>query len=251
MPGEVSEATRPCGGPPAAASYRQDRAVPDDQLAAVLFDMDGTLVDSEKVWTVGLYELAARLGGRLSDAARAAMVGTNMPRSMQILHDDLGRPDLDPAASVAWLEHRMGELFAEGLVWKPGARELLDAVHAADIPAALVTATRRSLVETALGTIGEHYFAAVVCGDDIPQTKPDPAPYRRAAELLGADPGRCVAVEDSPTGLASARDAGCVVLGIPSEVDLTGIPGVTLAGSLTEIDVPYLRALAAVGRATR
>lgn len=244
MPGEVIEATRTRGGRLAAAAYRQDRSVPDDQLAAVLFDMDGTLVDSEKVWTVGLHELAAHLGGRLSDAARAAMVGTNMPRSMQILHDDLGRTDLDAADSVAWLERRMAELFADGLVWQPGARELLDAVYAAGIPAALVTATRRSLVETALGTIGRHYFAAVVCGDDIPQTKPDPAPYRRAAELLGADPARCVAIEDSPTGLASAVGAGCVVLGIPSEVDLAGIPGITLADSLTKVDVAYLRALA-------
>ncbi|GAA3511752.1 HAD family hydrolase [Actinocatenispora rupis] len=215
-------------------------------LAAVLFDMDGTLVDSEKVWTVALYELAEKLGGRLSDAARAAMVGTNMSRSMAILHDDLGLPaDRDTADSVAWLEDRMGELFADGLVWKPGAQELLAAVAAADIPAALVTATRRRLVETALETIGRRYFAAVVCGDDLDETKPHPAPYRTAATLLGVPPARCVAIEDSPTGLASARAAGCVVVGIPSEVDLTGTPGVTLVDSLTAVDVSYLRSLVA------
>lgn len=213
-------------------------------LAAVLFDMDGTLVDSEKVWTIALYELAESLGGRLSDEARAAMVGTNMSRSMAILHADLGLPpERDTAQSVAWLEDRMGELFADGLVWKPGAQELLAAVADAGIPAALVTATRRRLVETALETIGRRYFAAVVCGDDLDETKPHPAPYRTAATLLGVPPARCVAVEDSPTGLASARAAGCVVLGVPSEVDLTGTPGVTLIDSLTAIDVGYLRTL--------
>lgn len=213
-------------------------------LAAVLFDMDGTLVDSEKVWTIALYELAESLGGRLSDEARAAMVGTNMSRSMAILHADLGLPpERDTAQSVAWLEDRMGELFADGLVWKPGAQELLAAVADAGIPAALVTATRRRLVETALETIGRRYFAAVVCGDDLDETKPHPAPYRTAATLLGVPPARCVAIEDSPTGLASARAAGCVVLGVPSEVDLTGTPGVTLIDSLTAIDVGYLRTL--------
>ncbi|HEY3506915.1 MAG TPA: HAD family phosphatase [Actinocatenispora sp.] len=215
-------------------------------LAAVLFDMDGTLVDSEKVWTIALYELAESLGGRLSDEARAAMVGTNMSRSMAILHKDLGLPaDRDTAQSVAWLEDRMGELFADGLVWKPGAQELLAAVADAGIPAALVTATRRRLVETALETIGRRYFAAVVCGDDLDETKPHPAPYRTAATLLGVPPAQCVAIEDSPTGLASARAAGCVVLGVPSEVDLTGTPGVTLIDSLAAVDVSYLHTLVA------
>jgi HAD superfamily hydrolase (TIGR01509 family) len=212
-------------------------------LAGVLFDMDGTLVDSEKVWEVALHELADRLGGRLSAPARARMVGTNMSVSMEILHDDIGRPDLDRAGSVAWLETRMGELFAAGMVWKPGAPELLAAVRAAGVPAALVTATRRRLVETALETIGRQYFAAVVCGDDTEETKPHPQPYLTAAALLGVPPARTVAIEDSPTGIESARAAGCVVLGIPSEVDLAGTAGITVRDSLVGVDVPYLASL--------
>jgi HAD superfamily hydrolase (TIGR01509 family) len=213
------------------------------RLAAVLFDMDGTLVDSEKVWEVALHELASRLGGRLSALARARMVGTNMSESMAILHADVGRTDADLDSSVEWLETRMGELFAAGLVWKPGAQELLTAVAAAGLPAALVTATRRRLVETALETIGRRYFAAVVCGDDIEQTKPHPEPYRTAAALLGVPPSRCVAIEDSPTGLASAQAAGCVVVGVPSEVDLSGTPGVALVQSLASVDLAYLESL--------
>lgn len=212
-------------------------------LAGVLFDMDGTLVDSEKVWEVALHELADRLGGTLSAPARAAMVGTNMSVSMEILHNDIGRPDLDQGASVAWLEARMGELFAAGMIWKPGARELLAAVRAAGVPAALVTATRRRLVETALETIGRAFFAAVVCGDDTEETKPHPQPYLTAAALLGVPPARTVAIEDSPTGIESARAAGCVVLGIPSEVDLAGTPGITVRDSLVGVDVPYLESL--------
>jgi len=219
-------------------------------LAAVLFDMDGTLVDSEKVWDVGLAELAARYGGVLSAAARASMIGTSMAESMAILHADIGQPWRDPTESVTWLEARVRELFSDGLVWRPGARELLAEVRAAGVPTALVTATRRHLVEVALLTIGAANFDAVVCGDEVDETKPHPAPYRSAAALLGADPASCVAIEDSPTGIASARAAGCVVVAVPAEVELAGIDGltdgVTLVDSLAELDLAALRRLVGV-----
>jgi HAD superfamily hydrolase (TIGR01509 family) len=212
-------------------------------LAAVLFDMDGTLVDSEKVWSVGLTELAAHYGGVLSGPARRAMVGTNMAESMCILHADIGRPDLDPSASVRWLERRIKELFGAGLIWRPGARELLAEVRAAGVPTALVTATRRHLVDVALLTIGAHNFDAVVAGDEVDETKPHPEPYRTAAALLGVDIRRCVAIEDSPNGLESARAAGCVVVGVPCDVTLSDVDGVTLVDSLVELDLSRLRDL--------
>ena len=216
-------------------------------LAAVLFDMDGTLVDSEKVWSVGLEELARHYGGTLSEPARLAMVGTNMAESMQILHTDIGQPWRDEATSVVWLERRVAQLFAEGLLWRPGARELLVALAAAGVPMALVTATSRQLVLVALETIGSHFFAAVVAGDDVAETKPHPMPYLTAARLVGADPTRCVAIEDSPNGLRSAAAAGCVVLGVPCEVplDAEGAARVSLVDSLVEVDVASLRALVA------
>jgi len=210
------------------------------KLAGVLFDMDGTLVDSEKVWDVGLTELAGRYGGVLSADARARMVGSNMSRSMAILHDDIGQPWRDPVASVTWLEERMKELFAAGLVWRPGAAELLAELGAAGVPLALVTATRRHLVDVALDTIGRSHFGAVVTGDEVDHTKPHPLPYLTAAALLGVDVRHCVAIEDSPTGVASALAAGAAVLAVPAEVDLSGIAGVTLVSSLVEIDVGFL-----------
>jgi HAD superfamily hydrolase (TIGR01509 family) len=213
-------------------------------LAAVLFDMDGTLVDSEKVWSVGLNELAARYGSALSGWARQAMVGTSMAESMTILHADIGLPELDVPASVRWLEERVKELFAQGLEWRPGARELLAAVRAAGVPTALVTATRRRLVEVALATIGADQFDAVVCGDDVAQTKPHPMPYLTAAALVGAPVDRCVAIEDSPNGVRSALAAGCAVLAIPCEVALPAADGVTIMPSLMDVDLAVLGDLA-------
>jgi HAD superfamily hydrolase (TIGR01509 family) len=219
--------------------------VEPSRLGAVLFDMDGTLVDSEKVWDVGLHELAARYGAALSAAARARMVGTSMIESMDILHTDIDQPWRDADDSVRWLEMRVSDLFAAGLIWRPGARALLAAVRTAGIPTALVTATRRALVDVALTTIGAANFDVVVCGDEVDQTKPHPEPYRTAAALLGASTASCVAIEDSPTGIESARAAGCVVVAVPCEVVLTELAGVTVVESLTDVDLDVLRRLVA------
>jgi HAD superfamily hydrolase (TIGR01509 family) len=206
----------------------------------VLFDMDGTLVDSEKVWDIALGELAEHAGGRLSAAARLAMIGTPMPRTMQLMRDDLGQPGRDEAADVAWLTERVFDLFAGGLVWRPGALALLRTVRAAGLPTALVTSTGRKLVEVALDTLGRENFDVVVCGDEVRTPKPDPEPYLRAAALLGVAIEACVAIEDSPTGLASALASGAAVLAVPAEVELPETDGVHLRESLEGIDLEFL-----------
>jgi HAD superfamily hydrolase (TIGR01509 family) len=216
--------------------------------AAVLFDMDGTLVDSEKVWDVALYELAERAGGKLSVAARQAMIGSNMSRTMQLMRDDLGQPDRPEAPDVEWLVDRVYQLFSEGLVWRPGALELLRAVRAAGLPTALVTSTGRRLVEVALDTLGRENFDAVVVGDEVKAPKPDPEPYRAAAELLGVPIEECVAIEDSPTGLASAVASGAAVLAVPAELELPPTDGVHLRDSLVGVDPGYLGKLLAGAR---
>ena len=211
--------------------------------AAVLFDMDGTLVDSEKIWDVALHELAVRAGGALSPAARRAMIGSSMATSMRILRDDLGQPDRPEPPDVAWLTDRVFALFRQGLVWRPGASELLRAVRAAGLPTALVTSTGRALVEVALETIGRANFDAVVCGDEVTRPKPDPEPYRLAAELLGVAIEDCVAIEDSPTGVASAVASGAAVLAVPAELELPSTDGIHLRESLEGVDPAYLARL--------
>ena len=211
--------------------------------AAVLFDMDGTLVDSEKVWDIALRELAVRAGGILSDRARLAMVGGSMATSMRIFREDLGQPDRPEEPDVAWLTSRVFDLFREGLVWRPGAAELLRAVKAAGMPTALVTSTGRQLVEAALDTLGRENFDVVVCGDEVSMPKPDPEPYRTAAKLLGVAIEDCVAIEDSPTGVASAVASGAVVLAVPAELELPPTDGVHLRRSLVGVDPAYLAKL--------
>lgn len=211
-------------------------------LQGVLFDMDGTLLDSEKIWDVALVDLATWLGGELSAAARTRMVGSSLARSVAILHHDLD-VDADPESSGAYLTERTAELFRTELIWKPGARELLAAVRSAGVPAALVTSTHRRLTEIALDTLGRANFAAVVCGDEAARPKPNPDPYLRAAQLLGVPAQRCVAVEDSPLGVAAASAAGCAVLAVPSEVPLEPAPRVTVRHSLVGLSVDDLAAL--------
>jgi HAD superfamily hydrolase (TIGR01509 family) len=221
---------------------------------AVLWDMDGTLVDSEKVWTVALVEVSRDLRRELSPAARAAIVGSSVPRTLRILFDDLQLPH-DPDAMRAAGERivaRTGELFAGGLEWRPGAREALRTVRAAGWPTALVTNTGRGLTEQALDGIGREHFDVTVCGDEVPRGKPDPDPYLRAAELLGVDPAACLAVEDSPTGALAAERAGAAVLVVECDVPVPDGPGRvrrdTLAG-LTPADVVAGYTGARAGRA--
>lgn len=221
-----------------------------DPLGAVLFDMDGTLIDSEKLWEIGLRDLAARYGGRLSDAARLAMVGTNTSQTMQILFDDIGQPWQDPVAAADWLNARMLDLYGDGVdgLWLPGARELLAAVRAAGVPTGLVTSTPRTHTNAALRTIGAHNFDAIVCGDEVARTKPDPLPYLTAAAALGVAPARCVAVEDSPSGVASALAAGCAVVAVPNLVPLHET-GALVRASLLEVDLDLLRVVVSTKQA--
>ena len=211
-------------------------------LRGLLVDMDGTLLDSEKVWDVALNDLATWLGGSLSERARARMVGSSLGRSVAIVHDDLGI-DADPESSGVYLLDRMVELFRTDLRCMPGARELLECAGAARVPTALVTSTHRQLTEIALDTLGRQRFAATVCGDEVTHPKPAPDPYLRACALLGVSPHDAVAVEDSLLGAASARAAGCAVLTVPSDGSMALGPGYPVRASLVGLDLAELAVL--------
>ena len=205
--------------------------------------MDGTLVDSEKLWDVAINELYRRHGRVLTPQVRDATVGGSAEGVIRIVFEDLGlAPDPQQMAEVAdWMHDYVGELFATGLPWCPGARELLDALLAADVPMALVTNTRRQLTENALNSIGRHYFSVTVCGDEVPEGKPEPDVYLHAAHLLGFDAGDCLAIEDSITGTAAAEAAGCPVLVVPNEVDVPASVHRHQVSSLSALGIPQLR----------
>lgn len=209
---------------------------------AVLFDMDGTLLDSEKIWDIGLDQLAAHLGGQLSPEARASMLGSPIGLSIRLVHEDLGS-DADPGESAAYLLDCVAAIFADDLHWRPGARELVTAVGLAGVRTGLVTSTVRRLTDVALDWMGRELFTISVCGDETPTQKPTPAPYLYAAELLDLDPARCLAVEDSPIGIASAEGAGLAVLAVPSEVPIEPGPKRVLREDLVGVDLDVLRAV--------
>jgi HAD superfamily hydrolase (TIGR01509 family) len=213
------------------------------RLDAVFFDMDGTLLDSERIWEIALNDLAHELGGTLSVASRAAMVGAHTSQLVDLVREELAVDADQSRSATEFLLTRTAELFHSGLKWRPGAQQLLADVRSAGIPAALVTSTERALVEIALDTLGRDYFAVTVCGDEVDQPKPAADPYRQAAQVLSADPARCVAVEDSPVGVDAAEAAGCVVLAVPSEVPINPAPGRTVRSSLVGTSTAYLASL--------
>ena len=201
---------------------------------AVLFDMDGLLIDSEPLWLEAETAVMARLGADWTPADQAQLLGGSLVRTVRYLMGKATRP-ASPAQVAEWLMTRVTELVSDrGVPLRPGARELLAEVAAAGLPHALVTSSERGFMDAVLAGTGLR-FDVRVCADDVGATKPDPEPYLLAAKLLGADPARCVALEDSPNGVASAQAAGCQVIAVPSLIPIEPGPGRTVVGSLADL----------------
>ncbi len=206
--------------------------------AAVLFDMDGLLVDSEPVWSVAEHELFASWGREFTDELKQQIMGTRLDVAVPILLAAAGRAD-DPQVVQAWLLHRMTELFAAGLVVQPGAHELYGACCAAGVATALVSSSYRVLVDAVVGQL-RWRFDVTVAGDEVAVGKPHPEPYLRAAALLGLSPRDCVVLEDSRAGAESGLAAGCHVVVVPSSTDAATDPRWRTVASLAELDLAAL-----------
>ncbi|MEU7838756.1 MULTISPECIES: HAD family phosphatase [unclassified Nonomuraea] len=211
-------------------------------MEAVFFDMDGLLVDSEKVWLEIETEVMARLGGEWTLDHQAHLVGGSMERTVAYMLAVSGS-SVSPEDLREWMIDGMVARLADGVELMPGASELLDAVREEGIPVALVTSSLREIADAVLKGVGRDRFDAIVTADDVTRTKPDPEPYLTAAELLGVDPVRCVVLEDSPNGVAAATAAGCAVVGVPSLLPIDPAPGRLVVPSLTDVTIPTLRAL--------
>lgn len=211
-------------------------------LQAVLWDMDGTLVDSEILWDKAIYSTMEELGSPLSPANRAQTIGLSMPDLIIALHSFSTLPDtVDAKKSIEdGINSKMIELYQTELAWRPGAQELMQELSAAGVPQALVTNTQRFLTDEALRKIGTQHFHASVCGDEVAQGKPAPDPYVKAAQLLGVAPSDCLVLEDSVTGIAAGVSAGCHVIGIPSENPLKEGDGYVVWDSLDGVSVSDL-----------
>jgi len=203
--------------------------------AAVLFDMDGLLIDSEPLWLAAETDVMARLGGPPWTAQdQQALLGGSLERTVRYLRAKATRPQ-PPGVVADWLMSGVEDrVRTHGVPLQPGAADLLAAVKAAGLPHALVTSSERSFMDAVLTSTGMA-FDLTVCADDVTHTKPDPEPYLRAAELLGVAPGHCSALEDSPNGVASAEAARCRVFAVPSMVAIPPGPDRTVVRSLLDL----------------
>nr|WP_308121833.1 HAD family phosphatase [Actinotalea ferrariae] len=229
--------------PPSDASlpHAVNRPADSPLPAAVLWDMDGTLVDTEPAWMAAEVALVAEFGGVWTDEDSLRMIGMPLLTAAGILRAH--GVDLPEDAIVERLVASVVAAVGRDLVWQPGARELLGAVRDAGIPCALVTMSYRNLAEAVVGQAPPGTFDLLVTGDEVTHGKPHPEPYLRAADLLGVDITRCVAVEDSPPGVASALASGARTLGVQHIARVEAQPGLSRAGSLAQIGLDDLRAL--------
>lgn len=204
--------------------------------AAVLWDMDGTLVNTEPLWMAAETELVESWGGTWTHEDGLTLVGNPMKVSGAILQ---GRGvGLSVDEIVAFLNGRVAAAVAEQTPWQPGGRELLAALAEAGVPQALVTSSYRELADPFARVAG--VFATVVAGDEVERPKPDPQPYLLAAERLGVDIADCVVVEDSPTGITAGVASGARVLAVEVFRELPDIEGLSTTGSLADVTVADL-----------
>ena len=207
--------------------------------AAVMWDMDGTLVDTEPYWMAAEHALVEEHGGVWTDEHARQLVGNDLMVSADYIRA-YSPIELTPVEIVHELLASVVAMVQEHVPWRPGARELLESLVAQGVPCALVTMSWESLATAVVSNLPNGSFAAVVTGDVVQHGKPHPEPYLAAARLLGVDLGSCVAIEDSPPGVASAVAAGIPTIAVPHHVEVPETMGVvqisTLAG-LTPVDL--------------
>jgi HAD superfamily hydrolase (TIGR01509 family) len=182
---------------------------------AVVFDLDGVLVDSEAVWDAVREELAGERGGNWHPGAQRAMMGMSSPEWSAYMHERIGLSE-SPVEINQIVVERMLQRYAAGPPWIPGA---LDAVHriAASFPLGLASSSNRELIDAVLEAGGiAGLFRATVSSEEVARGKPSPDVYLEAARRLRVDPAACVAIEDSHNGIRSAKAAGMICIAIPN-----------------------------------
>jgi HAD superfamily hydrolase (TIGR01509 family) len=209
---------------------------------AVLWDMDGTLVDTEPYWVQSEHEVVAKYGGTWSHELAMNVVGFDLLDAGRYIREHSGI-DVEPSDIVEELLDRVVRRVEEAVPWRPGAVALLTGLREEGVRCALVTMSYRRFVDPILAGLPEGAFEVVVTGDAVTQGKPHPEPYLKAAALLGVDPARTLAIEDSNTGTRSAESAGCTVLVVPNHVPVLEGERRVFVESLEELTAQTLPAL--------
>ena len=211
-------------------------------FSGVLWDLDGTIVDTEPYWVQAEHDLMSRYGLSWTSRQALQMVGNPLTTSAMILREH-GLP-METEQIVQTLLRSVRAQLHRHVPFRPGAAELLEELRIAGIPSALVTMSYRSLAEAVVDYLPPGTFTAVVTGDEVPIGKPDPAPFRLGAQRLGYPPRSCVAIEDSVPGLESAERAGTLAIGVPHMVPLEPHPQRLLISTLEGVTVEQLNHLA-------
>lgn len=211
--------------------------------AALLWDLDGTLVDTEPYWIRAEHALVERFGGTWTDELAHQLVGNPLLVSADFIIAN-SPVTMDREEIVQELMGSVIDQVSEHVPWRPGAQALLAEAVDAGIPDALVTMSWQPLARAVVEALPEGTFAVVVTGDQVTHGKPHPEPYERACELLGVDPAAAVAIEDSPTGVRSAVAAGVPTVAVPHVVPVPEIPGAVHAPTLEGLTLADLTRLA-------
>jgi HAD superfamily hydrolase (TIGR01509 family) len=211
-------------------------------MKAVLWDMDGTLVDTEPYWMATEVELAEEYGATWTTEDAMHLVGNSLLASGVYIRDTMGIP-LSPEEIVERLLDGVVARVQHAVPWCPGARELLLGLKEAGVPCGLVTMSYQRFVAPILAHLPPETFRVVVTGDQVENGKPHPEPYLTAAAALGFEPEDCIAIEDSPTGATSAAAAGCQVVVVPNHVPVPEGERRTLVGSLVGVTPAVLKTL--------
>jgi len=206
--------------------------------AAVLWDMDGTLVDTEPHWMAAEQLLVREFGGIWTDDDSLGVVGAALLDSAAVLKAH--GVDLPEGQIVDRLLDEVIDGIRASVVWQPGVRALLAELQGAGIPCALVTMSYRRFAEAVLVHAPDGMFSVVVTGDDVTHGKPHPEAYLRAAAALGVDPAACVAIEDSAPGITAALASGARTIGVEHLVPVEPRPGLSTATSLDGIGLAEL-----------
>ena len=211
-------------------------------LQAVLFDMDGTLINSEPFWLIAETELMSRYGHQWTDEDQAYCLGGPLPRVGAYMSELAGGAN-DPHYFETELVRLVAEEFKAGLEFIPGARELVADLFESQIPMALVSASPRLLVNAALNLLPAGTFLTSISNQDVTISKPHPESYLLAADHLGVDIKQSIVLEDSKTGIDAGLASGAIVIGIPHLITYPPTPRLHLRPNLIDLSTEEIQGI--------